>query len=409
MVDFVTSVYLLYMFISIYFLSLFILTFVQNRKEVFLVPVSKKNRSVSVLIPAYNEEESIEGTVKSVLNSDYENIVEIIILDNNSKDKTAEISKRLESKYPKVKYVLAEKQGKANALNYGISLSKGELIAVVDADSYPDKNAISSMAGFLDEDKVGAVTTRVQVREANNFLRHLQSIEYKVIAFTRKLLGFLEAIYVTPGPMALYKKSALLHIGGFDPHNMTEDIEATWHLTYEGYKIRMSFVSKATTVAPDTWKKWFVQRVRWNIGGMQTIFKYKHSWFRRGMLGFFILPFFSISLLLGLFGLGFFSYRTLLKIWQFYLSTTSSIGADTGFVYLNDLNFNVSVLNFLGVTLFLSGLLFLFFALRIVNKETKTKDGFFSVIFYSLIYIAIYPVILITSLYKLLRRKYTWR
>jgi cellulose synthase/poly-beta-1,6-N-acetylglucosamine synthase-like glycosyltransferase len=408
MVDFVTSVYLMYMFISIYFLSLFVLTFVQNKKEIFEIPKSKKEYSVSVLIPAYNEEDSIQGTVESVLASDYKNIVEILILDNNSKDRTAEISKNLETKYSKVRYILAEKQGKANALNKAIKIAKGELVAVVDADSYPEKHSLSSMVGFFEEEGVGAVTTRVQVRGADNFLRRLQSVEYKVIAFTRKLLGFVDAIYVTPGPLALYKKTALEKIGGFDPNNMTEDIEATWHLVYEGYKIRMSFVSKVTTVAPDSWKKWFVQRVRWNIGGMQTILKYKHAWFRRGMLGFFILPFFSMSLLLGVFGLGFFGWRVSLKILNFYLSTVSSI--EVGASVLNyDLHLTPSILNFLGVILFLAGILFLFFALRVINKETGQKEGLFTVLFYSLIYIAIYPIILITSLYKLLRRKYSWR
>ncbi len=397
------------MFISIYFLSLFVLTFIQNRKEVFSVPKITKHYSVSVLIPAYNEEKSIKGTVESVLASDYDNIVEIIILDNNSKDRTPEIAKELERRYPLVKYLLAEKQGKANALNKAIKIAKGELIAVVDADSYPEKHALSSMVGFFDEKKVGAVTTRVQVRGADNFLRRLQAVEYKVIAFTRKLLGFLDAIYVTPGPLALYDKKALEHIGGFDPNNMTEDIEATWHLVYERYKIRMSFVSKVTTVAPDTLKKWYVQRVRWNIGGMQTIFKYKHAWFRRGMLGFFILPFFAISLLLGVFGIGFLGWRIFLRIWKYYLTTIFSIDTNTALLYLQDVNLNPSILNFLGIVLFLAGLVFLFFALKIVNKETGQKEGLFAVLFYSLIYTAIYPIILMSSLYKLLRKKYAWR
>ena len=107
------------------------------------------------------------------------------------------------------------------------------------------------MAGYFDDEKTGAVTTRILVRNRNNFIRKMQAVEYKVIAFTRKMLGFLDSIYVTPGPMALYRKSALIQIKGFDKKNMTEDIEATWHLIYEGYKIKMSFLSKASTVAPD--------------------------------------------------------------------------------------------------------------------------------------------------------------
>ena len=87
-----TIVYLVYMFIALYFLCLFTLTFVQNRKEMFSIPELKKKYSVSVLIPAFNEEESIEGTVMSVLSSDYKNIKEIIIINDGSTDNTLKIA-----------------------------------------------------------------------------------------------------------------------------------------------------------------------------------------------------------------------------------------------------------------------------------------------------------------------------
>ena len=261
------------------------------------------------MIPAFNEEDSIRGTVESVLKSDYKNLIEVIIINDGSKDNTLKIALELREKFSNVKVLNKENSGKADSLNQGIKFAKGELIAVVDADSYPDEHAISSMAGFFNDEKVGAVTTRILVKTKDNFLRKMQAIEYKVIAFTRKLLDFLDSIYVTPGPMALYRKSALEKIHGFDKRNMTEDIEATWHLIHDGYDVRMSFIAKSATVAPDTLKKWYKQRIRWNIGGYQTILKYKNCFFRKGMLGFFILPFFSVSLVLGVFGLGILFYR----------------------------------------------------------------------------------------------------
>tara|TARA_Y100000310_G_scaffold340429_1_gene436185 strand:- start:5618 stop:6811 length:1194 start_codon:yes stop_codon:yes gene_type:complete len=397
------------MFIALYFLSLFTLTFLQNKREFFLSPKIKKNYSVSVLIPAFNEEESIKGTVESVLKSDYENLLEVIIINDGSFDNTLKIAKQLEEKYSKVKVFDKKNSGKADSLNQALKITKGELIAVVDADSYPDKESLFSMIGYFEDEKVGAVTTRILVRNKNNFLRKMQAIEYKVIAFTRKILGFLDSIYVTPGPLALYRKSALLEIKGFDSKNMTEDIEATWHLIHDGYKVRMSFVSKVTTVAPDTLKKWFTQRIRWNIGGYQTILKYKHCFFRKGILGIFILPLFSISLVLGVFGLGFFIYRILMRILSSYLSTKYSIAAQTAVFALEDINFNPSILNFLGVVLFILGLTFVFFALRLINKHIKEKESFFSVIFYLLVYIVLRPVVLIVSLYKFSRGKYSWR
>ncbi len=409
MVEILTFVYLFYMFLSLYFLLLFTLTFLQNKKEMFYIPPVKKHYTLTVAIPAHNEEDSIRETVESVLNSDYDKIVEILILANACTDNTLKIAKELARKYKKIKVMNISTPGKANALNEAIKIAKGELFAVVDADSYPDKNAISSMVGFFEDGKMGAVTTRIQVRTKDNFIRKMQTIEYKIIGFTRKLLGFIDAIYVTPGPLALYRKSALIHIGGFDTKNMTEDIEATWHLVYEGYKIKMSFASKVTTVAPNTVKKWFKQRIRWNIGGFQTILKYKKIFFRRNMLGYFILPFFALSLVLGIVGLGIFVYRFLRHFILSYLSTKYSIAAQTAVLRFDDINLHPSILNFFGVILFILGLYFVYFALRFVNQKTGEKEGFFNVIFYSIVYITIYPILLITSLYKFIKGNYSWR
>jgi len=408
MPDTLTLIYLGYMFIALYFLSLFSLIFIQNRKEMFTTPKPNRNYSVSVLVPAYNEQDSIKGTIEAILKSDYKNIVEIIILNDGSKDNTLKIVRELEKKYSLVKVLDKKNSGKADSLNQGIKIAKGELIAVVDADSYPDVHALSSMVGFFNDENTGAVTTRILVRKKNNMLRKMQAIEYKIIAFTRKLLGFIDAIYVTPGPLALYRVSALKKIGGFDPNNMTEDIEATWHLLHDGYGVRMSFVAKSTSIAPDTLKKWMRQRIRWNIGGYQTILKYKKNFFRKGMLGLFILPFFSISLVLGTFGLGILIYRTFRRIFSYYLSTHYSLEAQTAVLRLNDVNLNPSLLNFLGVVLFILGIIFIFFALKYVNNHIKEKESFFSVFFYSLVYIVLRPIVLVVSMAKFIRGNYSW-
>ena len=411
MPEFLTFIYLGYIFIALYFLFLFAVVFAQNKKEMFSIPKSKKKYSLSIVIPCYNEEESIEGTIKSVLNSDYAGLEKIFVVDDCSTDDSYRIIKKFAEKNSKVVALQTPKNpGNAGgAKNNGGGFVKTELIGFVDADSYPRENAISSMTGFFNDEKVGAVTTRILVRNRSNFLRKMQAIEYKVIAFTRKLLEFLDSVYVTPGPLVLYRRKAFLEIGGFDSKNMTEDIEATWHLIHDGYKIRMSFVSESATVAPDTLKKWFKQRIRWNIGGYQTILKYKKFFFRKGMLGFFILPLFSVSLVLGVFGLGILFYRMLRRFFVSYLSTKGSIAAQTAIFAMQDINLNPSILNFLGIVSFALGMAFIFFALRFVNKNLGEKENFFSVIFYSLIYILLRPIVVIVSLYKFFTGKYSWR
>ena len=122
------------MFISLYFLSFYFLLYLRNRKSLFESPKLKKHFSVSILVPAYNEEDVIEETVDSIFHSDYDNILEVIVINDGSKDRTAEIVKKLMKRYPKLKLLNKSNSGKADSLNKGIDISKGELVAVVDSD-----------------------------------------------------------------------------------------------------------------------------------------------------------------------------------------------------------------------------------------------------------------------------------
>src|SRR3989344_3949795 len=99
MLETLTIIYLIYTFVALYLLSLFALTFAQNRKEIFSVPEPKENYSVSVLIPAFNEENSIKETVETVLKSDYKNLLEVIVINDGSTDSTLKIALELREKY----------------------------------------------------------------------------------------------------------------------------------------------------------------------------------------------------------------------------------------------------------------------------------------------------------------------
>ena len=100
--EFITIVYLAYSFVAFYFLFMFILLYVQNKKEIFTYPKITKAYSLSIVIPCYNEGSTIEETVKSVLNSGYENLKKVIVVDDCSKDGSFEIIKAIAKKYSKV-------------------------------------------------------------------------------------------------------------------------------------------------------------------------------------------------------------------------------------------------------------------------------------------------------------------
>ena len=217
-----------------------------------------------------------------------------------------------------------------------------------------------------------------------------------------------DAVYVTPGPFALYKKKVLIEVGMFDKKNMTQDIEIVWKMLSHGYKARMCFAAKVYTETPTRFSKWFQQRVRWNIGGKQCIWKYKSLFFRRGMLGAFIIPFFSFSLFLGLFGLGLFSYLLIRRFLVSYITTKYALYADSSILHLQDLTFAPSILNFFGAALVFLGIFFAISGLREVKLQKSHWGNIFNFLFYSIIYLTAYPFLLIASGYRILRRNYKW-
>ena len=170
----------------------------------------------------------------------------------------------------------------------------------------------------------------------------------------------------------------------------------------------MAVPSRAYTIAPSRIKPWIAQRNRWNIGGLQTIIKYGKTWFRNGMLGSFILPFFVLSWVLGLFGLTVLIYRIVRSIILRSLATTYSVQAQTAIIKFNEINLVPHVLLFFGATLFVLGLWFTIVALVNMRESHRKRENFFTVGFYMVFYLLMYPIILIISAYKFIRGKTKW-
>jgi cellulose synthase/poly-beta-1,6-N-acetylglucosamine synthase-like glycosyltransferase len=409
MAEILPYIYLTYMFISIYMLSLFLIIYSRNKKRFFLYPELSKNYSISFITPAYNEELTIKETIEHIFAIDY-NIKELIVVNDCSKDNTKKIVESLMKIYPKLKLINNEiNLGKAGSLNKAWKLTDSELIAIVDADSFPKPDSLKKMIGYFDDEKVGAVTCPVLVRNKNTFWTKLQNIEYIAISFGRKLLEYVDAIYVTPGPLAIYRKKALEDINGFDEKNMTEDIEATWHLAYNNWDRKMSLSTGVSSQVPQKLKAWFVQRRRWNIGGLQCIKKYFHVIGRKGMLGAFIIPFFIINMFLGLAGLCIFFYLTFTRFLLNYLSIKYSLTAETPIITLEQFYITPSILNYLGIILFIAGLVYLLLIMSILNEKIKTKDNFLNIPFYLLFYVILYPFIMLNSIWHFYTNKRIWR
>ncbi len=410
--NFVELVFYIYLFVALYMTSLLIFIWYPNRKKLFEHPVGTPV-PVSIIMPCYNDSKTIGEAIESLMKLKYpQEMIEIIVVDDKSKDNSVEVVNQYVKKYPgKISLILNPKNsgGAAEPTNLGIKSAKYDFIAVTDADSMPEPDALIKMIGFLQQNnRVAAVTCAVMARGNQTFMQRIQMIEYSIIAWNRKLLDCVDAVYVTPGPFALYKKSALLEVGLFDTKNLTQDIEIVWRLLSHGYIARMCLGARVYSETPQKFRQWWRQRIRWNIGGTQCIVKYRKTLFKKGMLGAFIIPFFSFSLFLGLFGLGLFTYLFIKRIIIKYLATKYAIYGGATLLRLQDLNIHPTVLNFFGIALFLWGFVFTMIGLGIMEMRKKPETKLFNILFYLLVYLTIYPFIMITALTKYLRGKYTW-
>ena len=154
-------------FFGIFVGTFLLLTLIENWRRI-KNPMPMRFPSVSIIIPAYNEESNIAKTISSAARMNYpKDKLEILVVDDGSKDKTLEVAKTAarscHSKYGiKVKVFTKKNGGKATAINFGIKHVKGEIIGTLDADSFPEKDALMKMIGYLENDKVASVTSSLK-------------------------------------------------------------------------------------------------------------------------------------------------------------------------------------------------------------------------------------------------------
>ncbi len=246
---------------------------------------------VSVIVPAYNEEINCLRTINSLLNQDYPNI-EIIFIDDGSKDGTYDKVRNEFANNPKVKTYTKPNGGKATALNFGIEKSSYEFLVCIDADTQLEKDAISYlMDKFFIRDadnhkiidpNIGAIAGNVKVGNEVNMITRWQSIEYITSQnFDRRAFDFLECITVVPGAIGAFRKDAVLIAGGFTSDTLAEDCDLTMRLHGKGYLIRNCTSAISYTEVPETMSQFLKQRFRWSFGVIQSFWKHRKSLFRR--------------------------------------------------------------------------------------------------------------------------------
>lgn len=293
------------LFVSLYFEVFLLVAFLQKRfTRIQHVHMDEAELPrVAIVIPCFNEEKTVQSTMRSLLALDYPaHLLELIIVDDGSHDGTlAAVQEFAEDS--RVKILAKENGGKHTAMNLALSHTSAELIGCLDADSIVAPDALRKIVPIFRNEKIAAVTPGIHVRDPQTVLQHLQHVEYRLSIFNRWMFAALGSVFITPGPFSFFRSSILRELGGWRDGHSTEDMELALRIQLAGHLIANAPRAVVHTSAPRTIRRLFRQRVRWTYGWLRNAMDY---WYmignkKYGNLGLIILPAAIISIFTGIY------------------------------------------------------------------------------------------------------------
>ena len=230
---------------------------------------------ISLMVPCYNEGDNLDESIPHLLQLRYPNY-ELIFINDGSKDNTGEIIDRWAAKETKITALHQENQGKASALNHGLTIAKGKYVACIDGDAVLDYYALDYMVQALEKDpKYAATTGNPRVRNRSTILGRLQVSEFSsIIGLIKRAQGLMGTIFTVSGVCCLFRKDVMEEIGGWSTNMITEDIDISWKIQIAGYNIMYEPRALCWVLMPESMKGLYKQRLRWAQGGAETIIKY---------------------------------------------------------------------------------------------------------------------------------------
>jgi cellulose synthase/poly-beta-1,6-N-acetylglucosamine synthase-like glycosyltransferase len=255
-----------------------------NKAKTNVVVDTKYEPTVSILIPARDEEEVIGRLLQRMGELTYpHDKLQVIVIDDGSSDSTGRIADEYSSRYTFIEALHRENgnggKGKASAMNAGFKCARGEIVLCFDADYYPQRDIVEKLAKEFTDPSVGAVQGRVVVlNEPQNMVTRLVALEriggYRVDQEARDNLGLIPQFGGTVGG---FRRSVLESIGGWDESMLAEDTDLTFRVYLAGYTVRYVVDAECYEEAVDNWKAYKQQRYRWARGHMQCCFKHSLS------------------------------------------------------------------------------------------------------------------------------------
>lgn len=298
-------------------------------------------RPISILVPAYNEAETVVENVRSLLKLGYPEF-EIVLINDGSTDSTVELLREAFGLYPvppafrgdlpseRVKRLLVsvdhpnfivldkERGGKSDALNAGINASRYPLFCTIDADSILESDALVRIARAVAEDErvvaAGGIIRPLNAARVENGrvyaaptpLRPLllcQAQEYVRGFLTgRSSLASFNALLIIAGAFGLFRKDAVVRVGGFASDTVCEDMELVARLhrkAFEaGEEVKVVFIPDPVcwTQVPSDWRSLIRQRDRWQRGLLQCLWKHRRMFLnpRYRQVGLLAMPFYAL-------------------------------------------------------------------------------------------------------------------
>ncbi|MBI2410153.1 glycosyltransferase family 2 protein [Candidatus Kaiserbacteria bacterium] len=283
-----------FLFIAVYFEAFVLVTLLSKPARAARARASgAETPTVAVIVPCYNEEETVAGTCDSLLALDYpKDKLEIILVDDGSTDGTRETMARFAGN-SQMRIIRKENGGKHTAVNAGIAATSAEFVGCLDADSFVESGALREIIPCFAEPRVAAVTAAMSVHKPSNLLLHMQNAEYIFGITLRHALATVDGLYVTPGPFSFYRRSVLEELGGFRKGHNTEDMEMALRIQRAGYGIENAVRARVYTKAPHTIGKLVKQRTRWTTGFIRNVLGEYRDLIgsrRHHALGMLILP-----------------------------------------------------------------------------------------------------------------------
>ncbi|NEC34368.1 bifunctional polysaccharide deacetylase/glycosyltransferase family 2 protein [Streptomyces rubrogriseus] len=239
---------------------------------------------VSVIVPAYNEKECIEATLRSLARSTHP--IEIIVVDDGSTDGTADIAESLG--LPGVRVVRQANAGKPAALNNGVRHARYDIVVMMDGDTVFEPDTVRHLVQPFADPGVGAVAGNAKVGNRRTLIGAWQHIEY-VMGFNldRRMYDLLRCMPTIPGAIGAFRRAAVRQVGGMSDDTLAEDTDITIALHRAGWRVVYEEHARAWTEAPGSLGQLWSQRYRWSYGTMQALWKHRRSLTDKGPSGRF--------------------------------------------------------------------------------------------------------------------------